>query len=207
VPGSASAKELGERLRLSRERLMASELESTTRAWRLWAACVDATAGYTRSADQTYAVTLASSANIKRQVASQTLRRFAELGVFQWEEPRHPGSRDARILELPDLTGTQSGAVSSPGPVPRVGPLQSNTSEVQRPSSVEGSESGEPEEAGTSPDGAPEVGLLRAMLERLTVEELHEGMACYAPTIAELYAAELERRNIAPRRRPAWLDT
>jgi hypothetical protein len=115
TPGSATdAKELAERLRLSRERLMASELESTVRAWRLWAAGVDATVGYTRTADRTYAMTLASAANIKRQVASQLLRRFNELGVFAWEAPRHPGSRDARILELPRLAAPNTPDASAP---------------------------------------------------------------------------------------------
>src|SRR5690348_870130 len=81
-------KEMAERLRVSRERLMSSDLRSTTRAWRLWAACVEATVGYTREADQTYAVTLAQAANVTRQVASDILRRFDELGVFQWEAPK-----------------------------------------------------------------------------------------------------------------------
>jgi hypothetical protein len=40
----------------------------------------------------------------------------------------------------------------------------------------------------------------------MTVEELQHGVANYAPTVAGLYADELERRNIAPKLRPAWLD-
>jgi hypothetical protein len=48
------------------ERLMASDLTRNTRAWRLWAACVDATVGYTREADQTDVVGLATRAGMER---------------------------------------------------------------------------------------------------------------------------------------------
>lgn len=132
-------KELGQRVRLSRERLAASELASTVRAWRLWAVCIDYTASYTRASYQTFVVTLGREAGVKPQVASGLLRRFDELGVFCWKAaPR--GSKLASELGLPELSPTQSGAVKKddePSPtqsgtvseaphLPRVGPLRSN---------------------------------------------------------------------------------
>jgi hypothetical protein len=101
--------ELGERLRLSRERLLASsDLAKIGRAWRLWAACVDATFGYAREADTTYAVTLGRSAGIDRKAASQLLHRFSELGVFVWEAAPL-GSHAMSELRLPPLDRRSSG--------------------------------------------------------------------------------------------------
>jgi hypothetical protein len=103
-PGSITdARELGERLRLSRERLAASELADQGQAWRLWAACVDATFGYAREADQIYLTTLARNAcGVHRNAASRIMRRFDELGVFVWKAaPR--GSHAISELRLPPL--------------------------------------------------------------------------------------------------------
>jgi hypothetical protein len=106
-----NTKEMAARLRLSRERLLASDLKQNTRAWRLWAACVEATVGYTREADQTYVVGLARRAAMERQVASQLLQRFNDLGVFVWQSgPR--GSHTPGMLTLPRLSGGHSGTVS-----------------------------------------------------------------------------------------------
>ena len=135
-PGAMAnnTKEAGERLRLSRERLMASDLKQNTRAWRLWATCVEATVGYTREADQTYVVGLARQANMERQVASKLLEQFTELGVFDWRSgPR--GSHTPGILTLPSgghsgtvsrASGGQSGTVSTAAQGVRVTPLHSN---------------------------------------------------------------------------------
>jgi hypothetical protein len=126
-PGAMAdnTQEMAERLRLSRERLMASDLKGTTRAWRLWAACVDATVGYTREADQTYVVGLAKRAGMERQVASQLLQRFNELGVFAWASgPR--GSHTPGMLALP--SGGHSGTMSRPAQGVKVTPLHSNDS-------------------------------------------------------------------------------
>jgi hypothetical protein len=103
-PGSITdARELGERLRASRERLAASDLAKIGRAWRLWAVCADATFGYSRAADQTYATSLGRKAGIDRWAASEMLRRFDELGVFGWRAaPR--GSHAISELSLPPLT-------------------------------------------------------------------------------------------------------
>lgn len=103
---ASRTREMGDRLRLSRERLAASALARNTRAWRLWAACVDATVGYTREADMTYAVTLGRAAGMDRKVSGPLLRRFDELGVFRWKAaPR--GSHQRSELALPALSGGQ----------------------------------------------------------------------------------------------------
>ena len=96
-------KEMGRRLRLSKERLEASDLADKGQAWRMWAACVEATFSYAREADQTYAQVLArSAANMDRSAASRILRRFDELGVFGWE-PAPLGSHGMSLLRLPAL--------------------------------------------------------------------------------------------------------
>ena len=103
-PGSFNnADELGRRLRLSRERLAASDLAGQGQAWRLWAACADATFGYAREADQIYLTTLArNAADVHRNAASRIMRRFDELGVFGWHAaPR--GSHGISLLSLPPL--------------------------------------------------------------------------------------------------------
>jgi hypothetical protein len=63
--------ELGERLRVSRERLASSPLANHGQAWRLWAACADATLGYAREADQIYLSTLARTAGVHRTKAAR----------------------------------------------------------------------------------------------------------------------------------------
>lgn len=135
-PGAMAdrTKELASRLRVSRERLMESDMTRNTRAWRLWAACVDATVGYTREADQTYVIGLATRAGMERQVASHLLQRFNELGVFSWNSgPR--GSHTPGMLTLPSggqsdtltkSSGGQSDTVSAPAQGVRVTPLHSN---------------------------------------------------------------------------------
>lgn len=96
-------KDLGKRLRQSRERLAGSELARIGQAWRLWAACVEQTAGWAREADQIHLGTLArEAAGVHRNAASKLMRRFDELGVFRWEAaPR--GSHGISLLTLPSL--------------------------------------------------------------------------------------------------------
>jgi hypothetical protein len=197
--------ELGERLRLSRERLLASsDLAKIGRAWRLWAACVDATFGYAREADTTYAVTLGRSAGIDRKAASQLLHRFSELGVFVWEAAPL-GSHAMSELRLPPLDRRSSGRANGDKAHQSGGlgtSLQSNTPEVQRHSYVErlGSHPGDnrPElieassfkapqsaaKAGTPQDGAPAAGnsshsdeLLWDYCQQLG-EPMPEGVSC-----------------------------
>lgn len=197
APGSITdTRQLGERLRVSRERLAASELATSGMAWRLWAACVDATVGYARQADQVYATTLGGAAGVHRSKVGALLRRFDELGVFGWDAaPR--GSHGISELRLPDVM-YRPRCTNGPHVCTAHGSLQSNGSEFHRSTGI----AIETEQVGTE-IGAP---TFRAVLEGLTIDELHDGMARYGPAIAELYAEELERRNIAPRRRPAWLD-
>ena len=93
-------KDLADRVKTSRGRLIESELKHDGRAWRLWAACVEQTAGWGRLADKTYTVTLADLAGMDRTRAGKLLRRFDELGVFAWSQARR-GSRDISELALP----------------------------------------------------------------------------------------------------------
>jgi len=103
APGSfTDARALGERLRVSRERLASSELANLGQAWRLWAACVDATFGYAREADRIYLSTLARAAGVHRTKVGPILRQFDELGVFTWRAaPR--GSHGISELGLPHV--------------------------------------------------------------------------------------------------------
>ena len=209
-PGSMEHKtqEMGERLRVSRERLLASDLKSNTRAWRLWAACVDATVGYTREADQTYVVGLAKRSGLQRQVASKLLTRFAALGVFDWRSgPR--GSHTKGLLTLPHESkvdsprGAHESRVDSPHES-RVAPLHNNELNVmsdahessididtqhssiighqapgQDGSRVEGSETLHQETGGLQREPDPEV---QARLLAAVEAELD------TPTVAERFA-------------------
>jgi hypothetical protein len=186
-----NTKEMAERLRLSRERLLASDLKQNTRAWRLWAACVEATVGYTREADQTYVVGLARRAGMERQVASQLLQRFSELGVFAWASgPR--GSHAPGMLALP--SGGQSDTMSHAAQGVKVTPLHSGELSVESmsnavsidtgthhsplidaPDSVEGSEEWRAERH-AGPEALPEpawdpVELAAALEESLAGDE------------------------------------
>jgi hypothetical protein len=111
-------KELGARLRLSGGRMLASDLVHDGPAWRLWAACAEATFGYGREADQIYIATLAELARMKRQKAAPLMDRFHELGVFVWDKaPR--GSHGISLLALPALStcapvGHMSGSTCAP---------------------------------------------------------------------------------------------
>jgi hypothetical protein len=220
VPGSMAnrTKEMAERMRLSRGRLLTSNLKQNTRAWRLWAACVEATVGYTREADQTYVVGLARQAAMERQVASQLLQQFNELGVFGWQSgPR--GSHTPGMLTLPGLSGGQSGTMTrasggqsgtmSPAPQGvRVAPL--HNSEL----SIEGMDGTAPFDGGThhSPLNGPSdrveasddwhaerraIQEARPELAALTREELVR-LAHARPEKQAAIRAELARREAEP---------
>jgi hypothetical protein len=218
-PGSMTdARELGKRLRCSRERLTESELAKSARAWRMWAACVDATFGYAREGDLTYAATLGNTVGVDRWAASKLLQQFNELGVFVWI-PAPRGSRGISELRLPQLEIRSANHVNRDethqSRDPRAS-LQSNTSEVLRHSSVESldgkSKDGESEsprasagqlgereaEAGTLRSGTPQAGPLpdefQSMLAGLSLEELRHGVEAYGPIIAARYRDELEKR-------------
>lgn len=224
-PGSlTSAKELGQRLRASRELLASSDLASSGMAWRLWAACVEATYGYAREGDKIYATTLGTAAGIKRQAASELLRRFDELGVFVWEAaPR--GSHGISELRLPGYTslpGDVSGLYTSlPGDVsnvhvpprgrveaptrPSQGTLQSYTSSVLSSKALPierenlDSMTGEPVETGASTSGESQAGP--RPVEEMSRAELER--AAFRAVKAndrpylEAIRAELHRREVS----------
>jgi len=216
-PGSlTNATELGARLRLSRERLAASELATIGSAWRVWAACADATFGYAREADTTYVVVLGNSAGVDRKATSNFLRRFDELGVFVWDAAP-AGSRRMSELRLPRLDTRSKRPVNSDETIQSGGSgasLQCNTHEVLRRSYVEGvgshpgdgasegpktSELGNPSaEAGMPrtgpPKPGPQAGPFQEMVASLSIEELQRGALVYGPMVASFYRDELERR-------------
>jgi hypothetical protein len=94
-------KEACRRSRLSRQRLMESELSGQARAWRLWAVCNEMTAGYSKSADKIHVVTLANMASMRDDKASGLLYEFDRLGVFIWRKDK--GRRSTGFLALPSF--------------------------------------------------------------------------------------------------------
>mgnify|MGYP002780911856 FL=1 len=110
-PGSITdAAYLAERLRVSRERLMASELASQARAWRLWSVCVAQTFDYGRAADTIYVVELARLAGMDRSAAGRLMRRFNELGIFGWD----PAPRGSRTRVMSRVSIPEAHAASAP---------------------------------------------------------------------------------------------
>ena len=195
-PGSmTNTRELGERLRLSRERLAASELAVQGMAWRLWAACVDATFGYAREADTIYLSTLSRTSGVHRSKAGPLLRRFDDLGVFVWEAADR-GSHRISELRLPRLTHvptTGHEGVTQVSHVPLTGheegvsctahgSLQSNIHRNNGHSSVGDllEEEGVVSLDGEAETGEPQVGSPEAwpVLCPIHSEELFEGRCC-----------------------------
>jgi hypothetical protein len=94
--------ELLERVLLSRERLAASDLAKQSQAWRLWSACIAATADLAKGSDTIYAGTLARAAGVHRNAAARLMRHFDALDVFDWT-PAPRGSHGISTLHLPAL--------------------------------------------------------------------------------------------------------
>ncbi len=77
-------------------------MAASGQAWKLWAACIAETVDSARAATQTYVSTLAHAAGIDRTGAGRLLRRFGELGIFDWKAaPRT--SKGVSELALPLL--------------------------------------------------------------------------------------------------------
>jgi hypothetical protein len=87
----------------SRTALMDSPLKGSVQAWRLWAACVVATAGSGTTTAELFVTGLANAAGIPRPEASRFLKRFNAAGVFGWvsapTNSRRPGA-----LSLPRVS-------------------------------------------------------------------------------------------------------
>ena len=114
-------KDAGQRLRLSRQRLAESEfvlvegngkserrtkLATNSRAWRLWAVCIERTASYSQAADRTYVESLASLTGMRPDKVTPLLRAFDSEGVFVWRKDR--GRISKGFLALPSLGGSES---------------------------------------------------------------------------------------------------
>lgn len=102
------------RFRLSRQRLAESELDGQARAWKLWAVCMERTAGYSKSADRVHVVTLANLAGMRDDKASALLREFDRLGVVVWR--KDTGRRSPGFLALPSWVEPDGGPRPSSGP-------------------------------------------------------------------------------------------
>jgi hypothetical protein len=100
------------RSRLSRQRLLDSDLSGQARAWRLWAACNELTTGYSKSSDRVHVRTVASYADVPANRASQLLREFDRLGIFIWRKDVRSHSKG--FLALPSWV--EPDAVSKPEP-------------------------------------------------------------------------------------------
>jgi hypothetical protein len=209
-PGTLDREHALELVQLSQRRLV--EGQASARAWRVAATVWAQTLGYSRGWDTIYVEELGRLANIHdRRNTGRAIKECAALGAIEWE-PSNVQRRPS-LVGLPGAPREVAGVRSTPGDgragvesTPCAGvrstPQQSNTSEVRRskalPIEPENRRSGEPG------SGTPQTGPVP--LEHLTPEELQRGVREYGPTLSGLYAAELERRNVAPRRRPAWLD-
>lgn len=73
------------RVLISLRRLQASELRSSPRAWKVWGACIDLTAGHGKAADTTYAAHIADLAKVTGTRTSRVLREFTRLGILRWK--------------------------------------------------------------------------------------------------------------------------
>lgn len=125
-------KEAGLKLRLSRQRLAESDLHDIGRAWRVWAACVELTASYSKNAERTTVVEIAALAGIRADKVSPILREFDRLGVFTWR--KEEGRRRAGLLVLPSNTPVGGSKID-----PQAGPYLEVEEE---PSGLEGPRGG-----------------------------------------------------------------
>ena len=103
--GSIGFAEAGRRLRASRQRLLESaELSDSVRAWKIWAACAELTASWSKGSDRVHVATIANLAGLRADKVSPILRAFHEQGIFGWVKSTVPKERRSPgILSLPSL--------------------------------------------------------------------------------------------------------
>ena len=157
--GSLDRVEMGLRLRASRDRLMNSSRADHTRAWRLWAACVEATASYSKGSDETFVTTLANRAGVDAKYAGQCLRQFNEDGVFTWNASPQ-GSRTMGMLSLPPITRQPlptDAATVGDGEAHRLPPTTTKDTSSAAPRLSGPPGNGESGERGPRPPAAPDV--------------------------------------------------
>jgi hypothetical protein len=100
--GSLNIAETGRRIRASRRRLTESEeLNGSLRAWKVWAACSELTASWSKGSDRVHVLSIANLADLRPDKVSPILRKFHELGIFGWVKDE--GKRSPGILSLPSL--------------------------------------------------------------------------------------------------------
>lgn len=111
----------GRKLRLSRQRLAESELgrSKSPRAWRVWAACIEATASYSKGAERIYVSEIAKTAGMRPDKVSPILMEFDRLGVFGWKKDK--GRRSTGFLTLPALDTPQRRGSTTPALGPYLG--------------------------------------------------------------------------------------
>src|SRR5215204_5536969 len=81
--GSLDPREVGERFRLSFQRLAAADFPAYY--WRVAGAAWALTFSFQKAWDSTYVQVIAKTARIHRNRASEALRDLAEIDVIQWE--------------------------------------------------------------------------------------------------------------------------
>src|SRR3954451_14903563 len=100
--GSLGIAEVGRKIRASRSRLVESEeLGDSARAWKIWAACQELTASWSKGSDRVHVATIANMCNLRADKVSPILYKFDEEGIFGWV--KDGGSRKPGILSLPSL--------------------------------------------------------------------------------------------------------
>jgi hypothetical protein len=107
--GSLPYREAGERLRLSRARLMDSELAARQNAWKVWAVCMELTASRSKAADETYLRTIATMSRVHRDRCAWYLQSFDAQEIIVWKSSGWGRARS--YLALPSLRCEKHGTV------------------------------------------------------------------------------------------------
>jgi hypothetical protein len=88
---------------MSRRRLAADpDLSESLRAWKVWSACVEQTAGWRKRSDRVNVSVLVEMSGVRRDYVKPILEAFDARGIFSWtkkERSHAPG-----LLSLPSLT-------------------------------------------------------------------------------------------------------
>ncbi|MFL5962206.1 MAG: hypothetical protein ACJ757_04870 [Gaiellaceae bacterium] len=111
--GAMNFAEVGRKIRVSRQRLTDSdELGDSVRAWKIWAACSELTASWSKGSDRVHVRTIANLAGLRADKVSPILYKFAEQGIFGWVKDQ--GKRSPGILSLPSLAEPEPESVGAP---------------------------------------------------------------------------------------------
>jgi hypothetical protein len=94
----------------SRQRLAASDMAGSLRAWKVWSACVSRTPDWQKGSDKTYIKVIAdATGSVKRDQVSALLKEFDRLDISRWT----PGAFTRHKPAVPAL-GRGSSAQAGP---------------------------------------------------------------------------------------------